>query len=92
MSWMARMPSANPTWARAGVAMSRRRPTRRRLAGAAALVDLDEAALVDLDAGAVEAEVVGVGPAPDRHDHDVDVEVSPSPKCTVVPPSLGSWP
>src|SRR3546814_5811754 len=45
------------------------------LAGAAALIDLDEAPLVDLDAGAVEAEVVGVGTAPDGHDHDVDLEV-----------------
>ena len=34
------------------------------LAGAAELVDLDEAAVVDLHAGAVEAEVVGVGRRP----------------------------
>src|SRR3546814_10863955 len=45
------------------------------LAGAAALIDLDEAPLVDLDTGAVEAEVVGVGTAPDGHDHDIDLEV-----------------
>src|SRR3546814_19967928 len=49
------------------------------LAGAAALVDLDEAPLVDLDAGAVEAEVVGVGTAPDGQDPDVDLGVFAPP-------------
>ena len=57
------------------------------LAGAAELVDLDEAALVDLDAGAVEAELVGVRAPADRHHHGVDLdrlalaEVTPWCRC-----------
>ena len=47
------------------------------LAGAAELVDDDEAPLVDLDASAVEPEPVGVRPAADRDDHGVDLEVLP---------------
>ena len=45
------------------------------LAGAAELVDDDEAAVVDLDAGAVEAEPVGERAAADGHDDGVDLEV-----------------
>ena len=44
------------------------------LAGTAALVDLDEAPIVDLHAGAVEPEVVGGGSPADRHDDHVDVD------------------
>ncbi len=44
------------------------------LAGAAVLVDDDEAALVDDHGGAVEAELVGEGSAADRHDDDVDFD------------------
>ena len=45
-----------------------------RLVGAAQLVDLDEAFLVDLDASAFEPEVVGERPASDRDDHGVDLD------------------
>ena len=63
---MARMASAKPTWASAGVAM--RSPTAYTPGSAVRhqLVDLDEAALVDLDRGAVEAEGLGERPAADR--------------------------
>ena len=47
------------------------------LAGAAELVDHDEAPLVDLDAGAVEPELVGERSAADGDDHGVDLEVLP---------------
>ena len=42
--------------------------------GAEVVVGLDLAALVDLEAGLVEAEAVGVGPAADRDQHDVGLD------------------
>ena len=42
-------------------------------------VDDDEAALVDLDAGAVEPDVLGARPAADRHDDLVDRRARSSP-------------
>ena len=68
------MPSMKPMWARAGRGDGVADRPHAGLAGAADVVDLDEAALVDLHRGAVEAEVVGVRLAADRHHHDVDVE------------------
>ena len=44
------------------------------LAGAAVLVDLDEAPLVDDHARAVEAELVGERAATDRHDDGIDLD------------------
>src|SRR5918997_5612874 len=44
------------------------------LAGLAQLVDQDEASLVELHLGAVEAEVVGGGLAADRHDHHIGLD------------------
>ena len=52
---MTRIASAKPTWARPGVAIEVADGPHAVLAGAAPLVDLDEAPLVDLHAGAVEA-------------------------------------
>ena len=37
-------------------------------------VDLDAAALVELDAGLLETEPIGVGPAADRDQHDIGLD------------------
>ncbi len=42
-------------------------------AGAAFIIDLDKAALVELDAGAVGQQTLGVGPTADRDDDLVDL-------------------
>ena len=42
--------------------------------GATALVDLDEATLIDADPRALEAEQIGEGAAADRHDNGVDLD------------------
>ena len=63
------------------------------LAGAAHLVDHDEAALVDLHAGAVEAELVGERAPADRHDHGVDLDrLALAERHRRAAVSFGVWP
>ena len=90
---MATMPSAKPTWARAGVAMQSPTahtpgsPVRQQL------VDLDEAALVDLRRrcrrGRGRRCRAGGRPTRRRRRRRAVVALD---RCTVVPPSPGVWP
>jgi hypothetical protein len=47
--------------------------------GAEIVIDLDLAAIVDLEAGGLQREPVGVGPAADGDQHDVRFDVLASP-------------